>query len=262
MGLRHVAVAEWLARSLDRAAYKRAKRQRLSALGCVCFRALPGSEPAQAEALRMVRAHLGHPENAGPPTPGAPLAQAARLVEEDLCLMAPHGGGEAQYRLVAGSVASPSYWRLADKIGQELLDIHDPVPALRSRIGQAMRRFFRQLPPSRVYLRGNWFVHASGEPFRTPQDARPCAASGPVGVHDLYLRCERQTLRRLPESSAIVFAIRVYLNKVTELASHPALAADVLDALADPSALTYRTQAVPNHREALMEWLRRVAASA
>ena len=261
MGLRPVPVAEWLARSPGHAAYKRAKRQRLAALGSVGFQALPGSEPAQAEALRVVGAHCGSPLDDRRRVPTGALARAAFLVEEDLCLMSQCGAAEAEYRLVAGSVASPSYWRLADKLGQELLDIHDPVPALRSRIGQAMRRFFRQLPPGRVYLRGNWFIHASGEPFRTPEDASPGAATVPAGVDGLYLRCERQTLRRLPETGTILFAIRVYLNKVTELASQPALAADVLDAFADRDALIYRTRAVPDHRAALVEWLRGVATN-
>ena len=218
---------------------------------------LPDSQAAQTEVLRLVRVHLGlppHDECAA----AAPLAVAARLVEEDLCVMQPRGGG---YTLTAASVASPSYWRLADKLGKELLDIHEDVAGLRARIGERMRHFFRELPPERVYLRGNWFVHASGEPFRAPEHLAPmggCQPS-PGAVEHLFLRCERQTVRRLPHTGAVLFTIRVFLNPLADLAAHPRLAADILAAFGQPGVLDYKTRAVASRRTELLAWLREVA---
>lgn len=252
MGLRPIPAGEWLTRSRDHDAYMAAKLRRMDARSGVVCQTLPGSETAQTEVLRLVRTHLGQPP-LGECAAAAPLAVAARLVEEDLCVMQPHGG---RYALTAASVASPSYWRLEDKLGKELLDIHDPVAGLREGIGERMRHFFRELAPGRIYLRGNWFVHASGEPFGTPEQLD---APSPCAVERLFLRCERQTLRRLPRTGAILFTVRVFLNPLADLAAQPTLAADILEAFAQPGVLDYKTRAVANRRTELLAWLREVA---
>ena len=234
-----------------------AKLRRMDARPDVVCQAVPDSEAAQTEVLRLVHAHIGLPPEEECAA-AAPLAAAARLVEEDLCVMQPQG---SSYTLTAGSVASPSYWRLADKLGKELLDIHEEVADLRGRIGERMRHFFRELPPERVYLRGNWFVHASGEPFRAPEHLAPPRGRqpSPGAVERLFLRCERQTVRRLPRTGAVLFTIRVFLNPLADLAAHPPLAADILAAFGRPGVLDYKTRAVANRRAELLGWLRDVA---
>ena len=254
MGLRPISAGEWLTRSRDHDGYMAAKLQRMDARPGVVCQTLPASEAAQIEVLRLVYAHLGQPPK-DDCTAAAPLAAAARLVEEDLCVMQPRGG---RYALTAASVASPSYWRLVDKLGKELLDIHDPVAGLREGIGERMRHFFRELAPGRIYLRGNWFVHASGEPFGTPEQLD---APSPRAVERLFLRCERQTLRRLPRTGAILFTIRVFLNPLADLAAEPKLAADILEAFAQPGVLDYKTRAVANRRAELLAWLRNLASA-
>ena len=255
MGLRPIPAGEWLTRSRDHDAYMVAKLRRMDARPGVVCQTLPESEAAQTEVLRLVRTHLGQPPK-DDCTAAAPLAAAARLVEEDLCVMQPRGG---RYALTAGSVASPSYWRLADKLGKELLDIHAPVAGLREGIGERMRHFLRELAPGRIYLRGNWFVHASGEPFGTPEQLD---APSPRAVERLFLRCERQTVRRLPCTGAILFTIRVFLNPLADLAAQPKLAAEILEAFARPGVLDYKTRAVANRRGELLAWLREVASAA
>ena len=257
MGLRPIPASEWLTRSRDHVAYMVAKRRRMDALPGVVCQMLPDSEAAQTEVLRLVCSHLGQ-RIPGECAGGVPINAAARLVEEDLCVMQPRG---SSYSLTAGAVASPSYWRLADKLGKELLDIHDPVAELRGRIGERMRHFFRELAPGRVYLRGNWFVHASGEPFGAPEQLTPVPNQPPAPRHveRLFLRCERQTVRRLPRTGGILFTIRVFLNPLADLAAHPQLAADILAAFAQPGVLDYKTRAVANRRTELLAWLREVA---
>lgn len=43
----------------------------------------------------------------------------------------------------------------------------------------------------------------------------------PLDPSTVFLRTERQTLRRLPKTGAIVFTIRVYQTRVTDLAREP-----------------------------------------
>ena len=47
------------------------------------------------------------------------------------------------------------------------------------------------------------------------------SSTGPVDPRRVRLRVERQTLRRLPRSGAIVFTIRVYLTPLEELVREP-----------------------------------------
>ena len=250
-GLRPITAADWLIASGEREDRLAAKARLMARCPALVFQALPGSEAAQAEALAMIRGHLRIPSPAIEST--APLDAAARLVEEDLCLLQPIAG---EYRLTAASVASPSYWRLADKIGKELLAIHDPVPILRDRIGTRMRQFFHKLPPGRIFMRGNWFIHASKALFRLPEDIRPPGAGEPFAPERLTLRCERQTLRRLPKSGAVLFTIRVDVDPLAALAERPDLAADLHAALRDDEwAAAVKLREVQAWREPLLAWL-------
>lgn len=251
LGLRPIEAADWLIDSPERERRLAGKARLMAHSPALVFQALPGSEAAQTEALEMISGHLGIRSPATESS--AALDAAARLVEEDLCVLEMIDGS---YRLTAASVASPSYWRLADKIGKELLDIHDPVPALRERIGTRIREFFHKLPAGRIFMRGNWFIHASKTLFRLPEDLCPPAASEPFAVERLYLRCERQTLRRLPNSGAVLFTIRVYVDPLAALAQRPDLAADLHAALRDDEwAAAVKLREVQAWRKPLLAWL-------
>ena len=273
MALRLISATDWLAASPHYAQRMAAKHRVAEERPGIVFQAMAGSEASQEEAWELLRNHVcqrdGFALDAatdGVACPDgrivyrgaqAPLESAARLVEEDLCLMEPRDGA---YRLAAASVSSPSYWRLSDKLGKELLDIHTPVTGLKERIGHRMRHFFQNLEVGRIYQRGNWFIHASCELFRTPEDLAPAGALE-LPVEELTLRCERQTLRRLPTSRAVLFTIRVYVNPLADLRQQPRLAADLLDALGDPQTLAEKTHGVAPRREALLQWLEDLVAS-
>jgi len=47
----------------------------------------------------------------------------------------------------------------------------------------------------------------------------------------LFLRSERQTFRRLKTSNAIVFGIKVYVEPISMVKEHPAIAEDLVAAL-------------------------------
>jgi hypothetical protein len=48
---------------------------------------------------------------------------------------------------------------------------------------------------------------------------------------NLYLRSERQTFRRLKNTSAVVFGIKVYVEPITVVKDCPAIAEDLIAAL-------------------------------
>ena len=77
---------------------------------------------------------------------------------------------------------------------------------------------------------------------------------------DLWLRSERQTLRALPETGAILFTIKVQLAPARALADHPDLAARLADAIDgwSPEMLAMRGSRYGGVRS-ITTWLRSVA---
>jgi len=155
------------------------------------------------------------------------LTTAALCVPEDLCLLQHR---DEHYELVAGCVTAPSYWRLGDKLGKSLWDVHDTVPGLNHALGERMQNFFDRLPANRCLSRRNWFFHASNELFQPhPERRRPVLTA--AAAEQLWVRSETQTLRRLSEQ-VIVFTIAVECHALRDIAAYPAAAQTLLTALA------------------------------
>jgi hypothetical protein len=192
-----------------------------------------------------------------------PLDLSGRLVQEDLCLMARDRAADV-YRLVAASVCFPTRWRLAEKMGKPLNAIHAPIPGYENQLASTMDRFFARLKTNKPVWRLNWSLvdtpalfqptghgHIGHNPNVTAQNAG----------EKLWLRMERQTLRRLPRTQDILFTIRVYIRPLGQLAAQPQRAADlaaVLRALPDPMRLYKSLLPI---LDATLAWLDRVAAS-
>lgn len=142
-----------------------------------------------------------------------PLWQCSLWVADDLVLMAPIDG---EYRLVAASLCSPSHWRLADKFDRSIADIHAPIPGFDKQLTPAVNRFFGHLKARHPVVRYNWSLQADDSLHPDPDRHQEADADTP-----LYYRTERQSLRRLWRTGAVVFTIRVYLHPLETLAQTP-----------------------------------------
>jgi len=240
--------ARWLEPDADLAADLREKRRLLADRHDEVLVELSESRPAQAEVLRMVvaaveshhAAHYAHqgieisPRGAGSRGDDevAPLECAGALVQEDFCLME---RGREQWRLTAGCVCFPTRWHLAPKLGQSLRALHDPVPGYAERLASSADRFFDHLPARRIVWRTNWSLVDDPALFLPPgHRSRPPPADSLDAVNAgdrVFLRMERQTLRRLPESDAILFGIRVYRNPLRDFRGDPEAARKLWGAL-------------------------------
>lgn len=149
------------------------------------------------------------------------LADAARSAWEDMCLLTRRDGEEV-YRLVGAAVAFPSDWRPADKIGLPLAALHAPIHGYQEQLAGGVDHFMARLKPGAIFGRANWFVsptpalawHAD----RPPEVAFAHVTDTNAG-EKLFVRCERQTLRRLPETGAVVFTIGVHLAPLGTLST-------------------------------------------
>jgi hypothetical protein len=169
-------------------------------------------EEGSLELLEEVRANLAtfHPALQSASKPGDhPIVAASRLVQEDLCVLA----REDAWRLRAACVCFPSRWDLATKIGTTLDDIHGPVPGYDEQLARPTTLFFDRLKPDRSFWRLNWTLLDSPELFQ-PASAR----QAPEGeLEEWYFRVERQTLRCLERTRAVVFTIRTYVTSAATL---------------------------------------------
>lgn len=130
-----------------------------------------------------------------------PLELAARLIQEDICLLEKRG---EEHVLKAGLLAFPSSWMLSEKLDRPLSAIHDPVRAYDAGIAARVQHMFDALAPGRVLSRANLLRYADPALFQPRSEtARREKPEGPPP----FWRSERQTLRKLPRTGAVVFTI-------------------------------------------------------
>ena len=251
VGLAPLDLADWIEPDIHFATHL-AEKDRLfnGAADEPVFRAEPDTQAAQREVLDLLLDHLPayHSDiyevsgteirlsgtgRAYPLADGQtpPLMQAARLVQEDLVLMRK---GQNGYRLVAAVLCFPSSWSLAEKFGQSMFDIHVAVPGFNDgRMGPMVARIFDNLAVDRPSWRLNWSLYSDAQLHHPHPKALDASASDPHRVNTtqlsddtdpaggLYLRVERQTLRRLPKTGDILFTIKIHHDPIAAFARHP-----------------------------------------
>ena len=190
-----------------------------------------------------------------------PLDVAGRLVQEDLCLMQAQEGTET-YRLVGASVCFPTRWRLADKMGKSVQDIHVPVPGYEEQLASTMDRFLSRLKPERPVWRLNWSLVDDPTLFQPAGHGRSHRNANitPDNAGErLWLRMERQTLRRLPRTADVLFTIRIHVCPLHDLATRPERAAALAAAIRALPPRMQRYKSLPPFLDALLAWLDGVA---
>ncbi|MEM9605637.1 MAG: DUF3445 domain-containing protein [Pseudomonadota bacterium] len=259
MGLSPIGPTEWLQVDSAWSRYHAHKGALGDADRVRVFQQTAIAEPAVAELVPVVRAHLleDHadvfgtaPSGAVCHTPsGVPLAEPAgdtalwtvsTWVQEDLLILQAIDG---QYCLTAGSLCLPSRWSLSEKLGEPLHAIHAPVPELNARLGDRIDRFFNHLRVDRPVERFNWSLQTDDALAEFPAPDEP--------VTDLHYRVERQTLRRLPETGAVVFTVRIYVVPFEVVAAVPGAVAQLRDDIAAMPEAFSDYKRMPHFRDVL-----------
>ncbi|WP_120632808.1 DUF3445 domain-containing protein [Ruegeria sp. EL01] len=181
----------------------------------------PEAEPAAQELLDLVltQAYSGPTDHVERPDGvsvridrGKPLETLCRLVQEDFCILQKQGD---EHVLTGAILCFPASWRLSEKFMRPLVDIHVPVASYDDDIARRVQRLFDGIRPDRPLWRFNVLWYEDPELFQ------PRSASEPRKTRDRaitsYLRSERQTLLRLPETGAVVFSIHTYVLAANSL---------------------------------------------
>ncbi len=191
-----------------------------------------------------------------------PLDLAGRLVQEDLCLMRREEDTKT-YCLVGASVCFPTRWRLAEKMGKSVRAIHAPVPAYEEQLAPTMDRFLDRLKTARPVWRLNWSLVDDPALFQPSGHGRrqhKASITAQGAGETVWLRMERQTLRRLPRTGDILFTIRVYVRPLHDLATRPERAAALAAAIRALPASMQQYKSLPPFLDAVLAWLANVAA--
>ena len=233
LGVRELDLRDWIELGPDADAAIAAKPRLNAEHRSTVFAALDGVEGESQQVADTLLDHLRrrwpdrYADAVLDPTLH-PLDAAARLVPEDLVLMVERDG-----RLVfgAGSVCFPNRWDLRSKIGLPLADVHAPVALLNEQLQGPIDRFFERLTPERSFWRLGWGVLDTADWYTPTDGPRPLDRTTPNSA-DLYLRVERETLRRFAGSNAVLFTIRTYVTPIPSVADEPATRRRLADALA------------------------------
>lgn len=161
------------------------------------------------------------------------LLEAAQAHHEDMCLLKKFAN-EDFYRLIGTAVAWPTDWHPADKMGLPLAAMHAPIQGYAEQLASGVDHFMAKLRPGRIFGRCNWFIAPTGEGrwIAGSPDVDFAGLTPANAGERLFVRSERQTLRRLPETGAILFTIGVYVAPLGALsAANIAMLADAIGTL-------------------------------
>lgn len=246
MGLRTAQPQDWIELDNHFPKYHASKKERISERGEKCVHTDPIAYPAALELLdefmhylpaRYPTLYRRTPEGlenlwSGEkfnlierPLREDPMAIAARLVQDDLALMIE--GEDGRYYLKAGAILLAGFWRLSDKLGMPLEEIHTSgnVPQYNEKLHKGMANFFRRLKVDQLYCRNNYFIQVDDDLAwswsigdENSDEVSWSTAEKDRAIEHHWFRSERQSLRRLPKSKAVLFTVRTYFHPVTELA--------------------------------------------
>ncbi len=193
-----------------------------------------------------------------------PLDAVARLVPEDLVLMVERpiasDAGRTQMVLGAASVCFPNRWDLRSKLGRTLAEIHQPVALLNEQLAQPVDKFFERLTPERSFWRLGWGVLDTDD-WYTPLDGTASPRPVDPAPERLFLRVERETLRRFSMTNAVLFTIRTYVTPIPVVAADPGVTKRLADALDGLPAAVRGYKDVSTLAPRLIDHLRRCAGS-
>jgi alpha-1,2-mannosyltransferase len=224
MGLRSMDWDEWIELDNHYMEYHDLKKDRILERGKKCCRTAPEAYDCAVELLEELCDYLpqrypslykktdvgmdntvtGETFNImEKPLKEDPMQMAARFTQDDLAIMVERPDG--QYYLLAGAILLAGFWRLEDKFGMPLSEIHTSgdVPQYKEKLEKGMMNFFKRVQPEKAVLRNNYFIQVD--------DALPWShsigsedsdgigwftAEKNKAIHHHFFRSERQSLRR------------------------------------------------------------------
>ncbi|KAJ9150368.1 hrq family protein [Pleurostoma richardsiae] len=155
-----------------------------------------------------------------------PLRAIFANIPEDYAMVL-RNEADGLYYLRAAMVCSSVGWDIGSHRDEPLRAIHKHVPDYAEKMAFSMDRYFSKMPVDQPIERCSWSLEDHAPLFSSPNampdwkrsafDANP----GDLRPEHIKLRCDWQTLRRLPLSAAIVFNFKAVFTPLEELRDEP-----------------------------------------
>ena len=281
IGLSPMDMGTWLDIGPGHADFMAEKRGRLRNRPPVHYAAIPESLAAQREVLNIVADNLAahRPEAFARDgrhltdlvdgtvhdleAPGEPLDLLGAITEEDFILL-DHPEGEN--RLLAASNAYTTSGRIVGSVGHSMRFAHEFVPGLNEQLGARIDRVLANIRVDHPVYRYNWGLTAIASRLfpvsaheATAEAARETASrltTNPERAGDLlWLRVERQTFVRLPQTGVLAFAIHTYSDPLSAIADDRESLAALQRLLAEYSDDRLRYSAMLEIRDPVLRWI-------
>jgi hypothetical protein len=287
VGLRPIRANQWILIDPGHEAIMREKRERLAAFPTLYYRTLPDSLAAQQELRERVIAHVvtdhaEHFERTGPLVRSRvtgvecdltdqstePLRQLSDLIEEDFMLIQEVDGAP---RITAASNAYSSSGRLVASVGRDIAWAHQPVPGLTLKLGPRINRVLDSVHTATPCERFNWQLTPMSTIFFPHDDPHAANAAAMHGIRRslcenperagelLWIRVERQTLSRLPDSRAVAFSLHTYSDPLSSLRADVESVRAMLALLRAYSEERWKYSEMDIVREPVIAWLESAA---
>ncbi|KAK8206022.1 Alg9-like mannosyltransferase family-domain-containing protein [Phyllosticta capitalensis] len=285
MGLRNLNWDDWIELDNHYLKYHEKKAKRLAERGTKCYHTAPEAYDGAVELLEELCSYLpqrypslfektptgmrnlatGEDVNCVErPLKEDPMAMCARQVQDDLAIMFERPDG--QYYLLAGAILLAGFWRLEDKLGMPLSEIHTSgnVPGYKEKLEKGMMNFFRRVQPEGPVVRNNYFIQVDEDLAWSYSIGDEDGPEGSVGwstaekdkaIEHHWFRSERQSLRRLPRSGGVVFTIRTYFHPIAEICDEPYVPGRLASAVRSWDATTQVYKGKDRYEKVLLEYL-------
>ena len=252
MGTRGIDEADWLIVD-HKTEEELVRRSRLLIEHPDYAQLLPGHGAALAELIALVETDRASTLRMGPRPEGvqSELADLAVTVPEDLLIMVRN---DEHWALAGGVLLFPDQWKLPDKIGRSLAAIHGPTDGYDELLGAKVDHFFDRLSAGRLVQRRNWFIHDDPTYF-LPGKIDNRGLIDATAAANLWIRSERQTLRRLPDSDAIIFTVKTQFAPFPELRARHDVATQLVNFIENASPRSLANKDVAGRVGAVIEYL-------
>ncbi|ODQ78000.1 hypothetical protein BABINDRAFT_163049 [Babjeviella inositovora NRRL Y-12698] len=205
---------------------------------------LPESHDACVELMETVRTHMlkrypllfessdggvtmlnkltGEHIDMSEPLQHHPLVYVSKMAKEDFYIVQQRDDGK--HYLVAACVAFPGgSFGIKGILGTHLDHIHELVPFYETKLKPSMERWFGKMEPADLVERGSWYITWDHKLFRNNIYALKEGKKVHSGIPptEFNVRVDRQTLRRLPRTRAIVFTAHPLFYSIEEMKDEP-----------------------------------------
>ena len=133
------------------------------------------------------------------------LLTARSIVQQDLCIMIQ---SDNEHFLAGAAMCFPASWKLSEKIMQPMSVIHEPVDEFTDNISKRVERMFSMMRPNQDMWRANWLIYNNPN---LHQPRRVSEARSNDTSKEQWVRVERQSFCKLPNTKAIIFGIHTYV---------------------------------------------------